>query len=303
MPQFTTVIVGTDFSPASLCAVREAGRIARWNKAPLLVTHIVDPERIESIQDFENISTDDILTRAKASLEEIVAEQLNGSEGVTTHVSLGHPFQALAAMAARHSDALLVLGAHGFREDRRSTGTVAAKCVRKAPGPVLLVRKEQDQPFRKIVACIDFSPNSLEAAGIGARIALQDDAVLELIHVHLPPWQQPTAVQYNLTAAPDAEYRRQYVELLEERLQGVAADLEADHPGLNVTSCLVERSHPAYGVVDHLNETKADLAVMGTRGRTGFKALLLGTTAERVVHDSPCSVLALKPAEFSYPID
>ena len=47
----------------------------------------------------------------------------------------------------------------------------------------------------------------------------------------------------------------------------------------------------------------ADLVVVGTRGRTGMKAVLLGTVAERIVRESPCSVLAVKPDGFKYEID
>ncbi|MBM4361664.1 MAG: universal stress protein, partial [Deltaproteobacteria bacterium] len=39
----------------------------------------------------------------------------------------------------------------------------------------------------------------------------------------------------------------------------------------------------------------ADLVVLGTRGRTNLRDLFLGSTAERVVRECPCSVLAVPP--------
>ena len=53
----------------------------------------------------------------------------------------------------------------------------------------------------------------------------------------------------------------------------------------------------------YVEESSADLVVVGTRGRTGMRAILLGTVAERIVRESPCSVLAVKPDDFKYEID
>ena len=67
--------------------------------------------------------------------------------------------------------------------------------------------------------------------------------------------------------------------------------------GLDPKPVLLERSNAAFAIASHLRDSGSDLVVLGTRGRTGMKALLLGTTAERVLHESPCSVLAVKPSE------
>ncbi|MGK0188457.1 MAG: nucleotide-binding universal stress UspA family protein, partial [Verrucomicrobiales bacterium] len=56
-------------------------------------------------------------------------------------------------------------------------------------------------------------------------------------------------------------------------------------------------------VINHLTECSADLVVLGTRGRTGFKSLLMGTTAEKLIHETPCSALAVKPKGFHFEID
>jgi nucleotide-binding universal stress UspA family protein len=41
-------------------------------------------------------------------------------------------------------------------------------------------------------------------------------------------------------------------------------------------------------------ETRADLIVMGTRGNSGLKHLVLGSVAERTLRRAPCSVLTVK---------
>jgi hypothetical protein len=54
--------------------------------------------------------------------------------------------------------------------------------------------------------------------------------------------------------------------------------------------------------VQYAQGVGADLIVLGTRGRTNLRDLLLGSTAEKVLRDSVCSVLAVHPEGFSHPI-
>jgi len=51
-----------------------------------------------------------------------------------------------------------------------------------------------------------------------------------------------------------------------------------------------------------VRSSAADLVVVGTRGRTQLKGKLEATTAERVVGEAPCSVLAIKPEDFKYEV-
>jgi nucleotide-binding universal stress UspA family protein len=48
-------------------------------------------------------------------------------------------------------------------------------------------------------------------------------------------------------------------------------------------------------ILEHVQETQADLVVVGTRGKTGLREMLIGTTAEKIVANAPCSILAVKP--------
>ncbi len=302
MPNFKNIIVGIDFSKCSGNALREGMRVAGWNGADLHLLHVVDPRQIEALQDFQEIGTDEIVQRARDRLEELIAENPQHTGPVASNVVIGHPFEEILRAATQTPTCLLVLGAHGYEAKEGRTGTIAVKAVRKIAAPVLLVRKSQDHPFRKIVACTDFSENSIKAVQLGAKIALQDGASLEILHVHYPPWMHPTAVQYNLTVAPNADYRKQYLSLLQDKLDGLLEELSEEFPALEANTHLVERGHAGYAILEFLRESEADLAVMGTRGRTGLKILLLGTTAERVVNESPCSVLAVKPEEFKFPL-
>jgi nucleotide-binding universal stress UspA family protein len=94
----------------------------------------------------------------------------------------------------------------------------------------------------------------------------------------------------------------QYLPHLKEKMLKLAEPYARDAPGLPAKpeAHVVEEFGIGHGIVDCLNEIGADLVVLGTRGRTGLKKILMGTTAERVIRDAPCSALAIKPEGFRF---
>jgi len=66
--------------------------------------------------------------------------------------------------------------------------------------------------------------------------------------------------------------------------------------GLSVET-VVREGYPATAIEEEARTRHADLVVIGTRGHSGLKHLLLGSIAERVVQKAPCPVLAVKTPE------
>ena len=63
-----------------------------------------------------------------------------------------------------------------------------------------------------------------------------------------------------------------------------------------------QKGDPAKGIPNIANEKNMELLIMGTLGRTGVKGFFIGNTAESVLNNVNCSVLAVKPDEFSSPV-
>ncbi len=175
---------------------------------------------------------------------------------------------------------------------------LATKCVRKAATKVLLVRADHAEPFKNVVVCVDFSESSHRVIEQAIRVAQQDSASLHLLHVFSPPWK---AAKY--VPRPSPEDQRQHSGSLSERLQAALQPFESEMRALQVDTSVVENARESDGIVQFIGDSAADLVVVGTRGRTGMRAVLLGTVAERIVRESPCSVLAVKPDDFKYDID
>jgi nucleotide-binding universal stress UspA family protein len=85
------------------------------------------------------------------------------------------------------------------------------------------------------------------------------------------------------------------LDVWESELNHLVQPLQINTPAVPVKTSVIERVNIREAVLDHIKESHADLVVLGTRGKSGLRELLMGTTAERIVADAPCSVFAVKP--------
>ena len=143
---------------------------------------------------------------------------------------------------------------------------------------------------RTILVPIDFSKNADAVLEWAAHLAEEHGAKLVLLHAyHLPVDFQQLEGAY---LPPD--FWTQVKADAAENLERCAAPLRARK--LSVET-VVREGYPATAIEEEARERHADLVVIGTRGHTGLKHLLLGSVAERVVQKSPCPVLAVKTPE------
>jgi len=64
--------------------------------------------------------------------------------------------------------------------------------------------------------------------------------------------------------------------------------------GVTVESEVLPRPYPSEAILDVAAKVQPDLIVMGTKGATGLKHILLGSVAERIIREAPCPVLTAK---------
>ena len=302
MSDTKNILVGVDFSRFSLTALAQGAHLARRTGAKLHLVHVLDPDVVADLHEALRIPSESLLADfQKEARERIVHHMAEGDvrpQDVELRVPVGVPLQEILRAARAVAADLLVLGEKGAWEMSAGPGTLATQCVRKAEPPVLLVREPHRGAYRRVVACVDGSPTSARALHEAVRFARNDRAHLDVVYVFTPPWQ---ALHYRApTPEADPERRAQYREGLEAFLHQFLASQRNDLDAVHAVSHLVESVKPWAGIVGFLRNTGADLAVLGTRGRTGWKRLLMGTTAERVVRESPCSVLTVKPEGFAY---
>jgi nucleotide-binding universal stress UspA family protein len=150
-------------------------------------------------------------------------------------------------------------------------------------------------PLKRVLCPIDFSEPSLEAAVAAAELSLYFRGRLTCLHVVVPP--QPLAVvaeSAGLTVSPMPtpevllEKRRQ----AEIRMAEVLHDML--HPQVDL-SLRVLPGEPAAGILQVADEIDADLIVIASHGRHGWRRFLYGSVAERVMRASERPVLVVRP--------
>lgn len=303
MKNLKRILVGIDYSASCENALREAARISNWNDGKLICLHVFDEEILEEFKHYESFDKKAVMDEALHRLEAFVAEQLGAGHDIECVVEIGHPFKELIHGVKKWEADLLVLGSRGFNQKHSGrTGVFASRCIRKAAVPVLLVRKHQTDPFERVVACVDFSATSERAVEHALEVAEQSAGKLELLHIFLSPLMAATD-SYGLGPALPMIDAAETQRILEKKLTALADRLGEAYPSVEITSTVREGVSISRTAIDHLTECSADLVVLGTRGRTGLKSLLMGTTAEKLIHETPCSALAVKPEGFHYEVD
>jgi nucleotide-binding universal stress UspA family protein len=138
---------------------------------------------------------------------------------------------------------------------------------------------------RVVVAAVDGSETSLEAAAVAASMSRQHQARLILVTVVRTPegWWGLTGEPPTPQAVTEALASGQ-TRVLDQAVGQL--DLE----GIDYTSTL-RMGEPSSTIVDLCVEEKAELLVIGRRGAGLVERMLIGSMADRLTHHAPCPLL------------
>ena len=144
--------------------------------------------------------------------------------------------------------------------------------------------------IRKILCPIDFSQHADLVVEWAAHLAEEHDSEVILLHAyHLPVEFQQLEGAYL-----PADFWDSVKEEAERCLGEYAEKLRARNLAVRE---IVREGYPASVIEEEAIEEKANMIVMGSRGLSGLKHLLLGSIAERVVQKAHCPVLTVNHPE------
>ena len=149
-----------------------------------------------------------------------------------------------------------------------------------------------DMHIDTIVVPTDFSDNASAAYPYAATLAKQFDAKIVLVHVTEP-------IVYSIGPGQIAIGWEQLESDVRDHVEKHFADIVAKFGEVEVETLRCEGS-PFVEIVRLARDRNAGMIVMATHGHTGFKHLLLGSTAEKVVRKAECPVLTVHPGERSF---
>ena len=256
------------------------------------------------------------LVQDRQEVVESVVAPYRDRVSIETGVLVGTPFLEVIREVMRYKHDLVVKTAEDPEWLDRLLGSDDMHLLRKCPCPVWMLKPGAPARFRNILATVDVdddqSSGELEiqkalndqVLQLSASLAVTEQAELYVGHA----WDAIDAIslrgrllrslhahlsQYNESVR---QHRLENVNLLLDRL---APDLRPEN--LEIQTQLVE-GPPHMAIPAMACDIKADLVVMGTVARTGIPGFIVGNTAEMILSQIACAVLAVKPPGFSSPV-
>ena len=234
---------------------------------------------------------------------------------IRQEVLVGKAYLESIRAVLKNGHDLLIKPAENPSWMNRLFGSDDLHLLRKCPCPVWLMKPPEKLNYSGIMAAVDFDLSATlpseddlnrEILELAASLALSDFASLHIVH----SWEviaEKTMLSRggvsseglsNYIEREKARHRNEFYRLTEKLREWIGKDA---YDYLSPKIHLPEG--PAKKVIAPLAaELQADLVVMGTVARTGISGLIIGNTAEAILDQLTCSVLAIKPPGFMTPV-
>jgi universal stress protein E len=290
------IIAGIDFSDSSALVLRHAIRSAAVSGATVIATHVIPSSRVaEHLSSrYEAASLAKLQATGLEKLKALVDAE-DSAASIQLEVRAGHPVDTINQIIAESSAELLIIAANDLTKKR--LGTVASQCIRTAPCDVLVLRDWQGADFSGVLVCTDFSESAHHALVRAAQLCREHGATLEIVHVMYPPSRDFWGEVLENESENSVEYAGKCRIRIEEKMSEFLAPHAAMLAGIHCKTAILESVLVAPALTYQILDEGADLVVLGTRRRSRLGGFFLGTNAERLIQDTPVSVLAVRGGE------
>lgn len=289
------ILVPLDFSEFSNKALDYALDIAEKFQSQITLFHAIvlfhdDVDEEQRLQEYENWikrREQTIHHQMDNSLQKVKKRGITVSSLIRRGVNAA---DVILDYLSENSCDLVIMGTHGRTGLKHFLlGSVAEKIVRLSPVPVMTIHRSlQKFQISRILAPIDFSIYSKQAADDAIALAAHFESAIEFIHV----------IEHDIHPSFYASGIESIFQLdtgLKNRVLTNLKEFLADQLPANLHANYVVREGKAHKeIVDYAKEANTDLIVIATHGLTGLEYILLGSTSEKVVRTANCPVLVVK---------
>lgn len=311
--------------PGGVCkpVLEHAVRLAENNQASLTVVDVAPQVTTGvGIPDVAPISAKlqaEVVNSHKLQLDAAV-QPYTKRIGIETKVLVGMPFLEIIRDVLRNGRDLVVKLPEQQKWRDRFFGSDDMHVLRKCPCPVWLIKPSGPNAYRRILAAVDvddaYPPKEMETRRalnrdileLASSLALAESAELHIVHA----WDLigETTMRHGAVSRTPKETVDAWVEQVKQQHAANLDDLMCEAAavvGQDALDYLENQKHLVKGrarkeIPALAKRMNADLLVMGTIARTGVPGFLMGNTAETILNQIDCSVLALKPPGFKSPV-
>ncbi|MEV2226091.1 universal stress protein [Nocardia vinacea] len=288
------IVVGTDSSEAADLAVRWAAETASQRGRRLRIVHGLDAAAAGAAYGIYEVIVPPVIDAIRREGADMLrtarrlAHQVDPGLTVETELSEANPAHLLIELSeAAH---LVAIGATGNGGTLSHLGSTLLAVASHGRGAIVVVRdtgtEQQTRRVGPIVVGVDGGPAS--TAAVGAAIAEASERRTQLVAIHAWSdlyYDRFAGLPYSISDR-DAETAGQAI--LAEQLAG----WQEKYPNVQVIR-KVYLSGPRQALCEW--SRSAQLLVVGSRGRGGFRALLLGSTSNALVQHAHCPVMVVHP--------
>lgn len=308
MQEFKNILFLAESGADNAAALTRALTLAEENQANLLVAGTVNLPG----STIPSALRDAMISEREEELRTLLKGKSLTAGAIETKILVGKPFIEIIREVIRHERDLVIKPSDSV--GLRSAGGTDMRLLRKCPCPVWIITSTEQRGFRKILVALDWEPENLEndrmneqLMDMGLSLALSDFAELHLVHAwrleHESFLRSPWA---NLThEAVDAmvqEERKKHENWLNTLVTSATDALGDEVLGYLKPEIHFPQGKASDAVSQCVREVGVELVVMGTVARTGIPGFIIGNTAERILTQIDCSVLAMKPEGFVSPV-
>jgi universal stress protein E len=313
-------VVNTDLKDNA--ALEHAAKLAEKNQASLTVIEVIDDILPNTTLYERTLSSADlqaqIVMEHQRRLDDLISPWKRKIE-IESRVLTGITFLEIIHEVLRNGYDLVFKVAERCVMVDRVFGSDDMHLLRKCPCPVWLIKPESPKDYQRILAAVDVDDNypseelntrhilNHQILKMASALALSEFAELHIVQV----WK--AALESTMRGAfinrPEDEIVA-YVEDEKKRHEknlNILMDEITGNLGRDTVEYIKPKMHllkgsPRSKIPELASEINADLVVMGTVARTGIPGLFMGNTAETILNQLNCSVLAIKPPGFVTPV-
>ena len=320
MKNFKNILYVNESSVDQEPAIARAVSLAENNQADLTVVDVIPTQVITAGVGLPpggpiSIGLQEAIVANHRSDLEYVLQPFADRLSIRMDVFVGKPFLEVIRTVLKNEYDLVIKPAENPIWAKRLFGSDDMHLLRKCPCPLWLMKPNEKSNYTNIVAAIDCDQVYPAPSGrdlnraileLAASLALSDFASLHIVHA----WEALSEViklsgkVASLEGADKFiekmnEYHRNEMTKHAEKLRGWIGNDTYNYlsPSLYLPKGPAEKMIPQMAV-----ELDADLVVMGTVARAGISGVIIGNTAEAILEQFVCSVLALKPPGFKTPV-
>ncbi len=319
MNRFKDILCVVEVDGTHTPVIERAVTLAENNQARLTVVNVVP--NIAIGQGIPGAPSDIQATAVAASEKQLssLIEPYQERLEIETKVLSGVPFLETIREVLRNHRDLLIKAPETADWLNRLFSSDDMHLLRKCPCPVWLIKPGVEKSYRRILAAVDLDDShpadeqktreamNRQILHMASSLALSEFAELHIVHAWDAPGEETMYGGFvNISEEKIATYvdqvQRQHEQTLDTLIREVAAQQSKDALDYLKPQTHLVKGSPRKEIPALAKQIEADLVVMGTVARTGIPGFIMGNTAETILNQIDCSVLAIKPPGFTTPV-